>query len=226
MPPNSSSSNRKRVQELAQAFIEQGKPSEWFDVLYAEADQDASRIPWADLQVNPHFKRWVEKNKLKGQGKKAIVVGCGLGDDAEFLAHLGFDVTAFDISVKAIQWCSSRFPQSSVHYCVHDLFSLPVEWKGSFDFVLESYTLQALPEKTRMQAMPLIASLVASHGSLLIICRGRDAIEPVGTIPWPLTHHELNLFSSRGLQEVAFEDFFENDSIRRFLAEYKKIDFK
>ncbi|MDZ7952448.1 hypothetical protein [Nostoc sp. DedQUE09] len=35
-------------------------------------------------------------------GQKALVIGCGLGDDAEALAHLGFEVTTFDISPTAM----------------------------------------------------------------------------------------------------------------------------
>ncbi|MCC5670705.1 class I SAM-dependent methyltransferase [Nostoc sp. CHAB 5784] len=41
-------------------------------------------------------------------GQKALVIGCGLGDDAEAIASLGFEVTAFDISPTAIAWCQER----------------------------------------------------------------------------------------------------------------------
>ncbi len=71
--------------------------------------------------------------------RKALVVGCGLGDDAEFLSQQGFTVTAFDVSPTAIAWCKQRFPGSTVSYHVTDLFEPSAKWLSSFDFVLEYY---------------------------------------------------------------------------------------
>jgi hypothetical protein len=48
-------------------------------------------IPWADLEPNPHLLSWLEANPTDGRGRRALKVGCGLGDDAEALAELGFD---------------------------------------------------------------------------------------------------------------------------------------
>lgn len=39
---------------------------------------------------------------------RAVVIGCGLGDDAEYLASMGYEVTAFDISPTAIAMCHTR----------------------------------------------------------------------------------------------------------------------
>ena len=58
--------------------------------------------------------------KPSASEQKALIIGCGLGDDAEALAKLGFEVTAFDISTSAIAWCQQRFPDSTVNYLVAD----------------------------------------------------------------------------------------------------------
>ena len=135
--------SRQFARKLAKEYIDRGDPLGWFEALYVEGD--VSKIPWADQKVNPNFEEWLAKNGLQGQGKKALKVGCGLGDDAERLAELGFEVTAFDVSPTAIDWCQKRFPGSKVRYLVQDLFNPPQEWKRAFDFVLESYSLQVLP---------------------------------------------------------------------------------
>ena len=88
---------RERTEEIAREFYARGDATGWFDALYREAAGDAEKIPWADLEPNPYFAAWLEKHKPKGAGRKAVVVGCGLGDDSEELARLGFEVTAFDI---------------------------------------------------------------------------------------------------------------------------------
>jgi len=46
---------RARARELAKTFLERGDAKGWFEALYAEADDDAERIPWADLIPNPHL---------------------------------------------------------------------------------------------------------------------------------------------------------------------------
>ena len=72
-------------------------PTAWFDVLYSEAQGDAGQIPWARLTTHPYLQEWLDISQPQGEGHTALVIGCGLGDDAEALAKLGFQVTAFDI---------------------------------------------------------------------------------------------------------------------------------
>ena len=141
--------SRERVAELAKQFYDEGDATGWFDALYAEADGDTSQIPWADLEPNPHLVAWLEKHPLDGANKKAVVVGCGLGDDAEKLAEYGFEVTAFDVAPKGIEWAKKLHPDTKVNYLVADLFNLPDGLKGKFDFVLEIHTIQALPVSLR-----------------------------------------------------------------------------
>ncbi len=216
--------SRKIARKLAQEYIERGEPTGWFDALYSQAAGDPSIIPWADFRVNPNFEAWLSRKGVQGKGRKALKIGCGLGDDAERLAALGFEVTAFDISPTAIGWCTRRFPSSRVMYLVQDLFHLPPEWKGGFHFVLESYTLQVLPKNLRKKAIECISTLVAFEGTLLVIARGREITEPPGEMPWPLLREELQDFEAQGLSEVAFERYFDKEDppVLRFRAEYTR----
>lgn len=140
---------RARARQLAQEFAQRGDATGWFEELYTQAQGNEQAIHWADLEVNPSLVAWLGRRNIEGTGKLALVVGCGLGDDAEELARRGFEVVAFDIAPTAIAWCRQRFPQSSVEYVVADVFDPPSNWQGSFDFVLEAYTLQVLPAEVR-----------------------------------------------------------------------------
>ncbi len=195
-----------------------------FESMYVQAQGDPAAISWADLVPNPNLVRWLEGNNIDGAVKQALVVGCGLGDDAEELAQRGFATTAFDVSSTAIRWCRRRFPTSDVKYVAADLFRIPGAWKEFFDFVLESYTLQVLPVDLRPQAMTAIAALVAPGGTLLLVARGRDDDDPPGNSPWPLTREELGGFNSHGLVEQAFQDFMDDESppVRRFVITYRR----
>lgn len=220
-----SSNNPTRVSNLAAKFLQQNDPTGWFEELYSQAKGDLTQIPWANLTVNPHLASWLAQNNLEVSGKKALVVGCGLGDDAEALSKMGFNVTGFDISPSAISWCKKRFPDTSVSYVVADALKLETAWKNSFDLIVEAYTLQALPESLRQQIMSTIANYLAPEGMLLIICRGRNIDQEAGTSPpWALTREELSWLEQLGLRKVSFEDYFddENPPVRRFRIQYIK----
>jgi ubiquinone/menaquinone biosynthesis C-methylase UbiE len=216
--------DRTLARRLAAESISGGKPLEWFETLYREAGDNASVIPWADMTVNPGLATWLEFTGTDGTGRRALVAGCGLGDDAEALAAIGFEVTAFDISATCIEWCRRRFGKSPVEYCIADLFASPSSWERAFDFVLEAYTLQVLPEEIRPEAIRRIARFVAPGGTLLVIARGREPDDDAGTMPWPLLRSELAEFGNAGLNEVRFEDFVdaEEPPVRRFRVEYRK----
>jgi len=215
---------RAKAQQLAQRFVQRGDATGWFERLYTEAQGNEQAIHWADMVSNPNLVQWLNRRNVQGKGKLALVVGCGLGDDAEELARRGFEVVAFDIAPTAIAWCRKRFPHSRVAYVVAEVCDRPSAWQGSFDFVLEAYTLQVLPADVRREAAACIAGLLAKEGTLLVICRGRSAEEPPGNLPWPLTTEELDVFKGTGLRQVRFEDYFDQEEPpkRRFRVEYQR----
>lgn len=215
---------RSKICRMAQEASAAGNPVGWFDEFYRAAAGETSQVPWAKLKVNPNLAEWLTANSLATTGKNALVVGCGLGDDAEELARLGFKTTGFDISQTAINWCQSRFPNSPVNYLSADLLDLPQEWKGEFDFIFEAYTLQVLSSDLRQQAMAGMAGCLSSQGRLLIVTRARDDTEQLEQLPWPMSSRELAYLETRGLRQVSFEDYIErvDPPVRRFRAAYQK----
>ena len=214
---------RARARELARESLSRGDPVGWFEELYSGANGDERAIQWADMAPNPHLVAWLRRGNRRGEGQRALVVGCGLGDDAEELARLGYAVVAFDVSATAIAWCRRRFPGSSVDYQIADVLALPASWDRAFDLVVESYTLQVLPSEPRRRAIEAIRRCVAPGGVALVIARGRDPEDDPGQMPWPLTRSELGSFAQGGLSEVAFEDYFDGEQppVRRFRVEYR-----
>lgn len=185
--------SRSRAKELSLEHMARAEPLGWFEALYQEAEGDSSKVPWADLKPNPRLVAHAAKHQLEGQGRQALVVGCGLGDDAEFLSSLGFDVTAFDVSASAIAWAQKRFPSSRVSYRVSTLEQTAQAYPDGFAWVFEAYTVQSMPVSMRADAMRSLASLVEEDGELCLIARTRDdESEPPGP-PWPLSAMEIAL---------------------------------
>ncbi len=224
---------RARTRELAAEFNEKGEPLGWFDALYKEAEGDSEKVPWADMEPNRFFREWAESTGLKGDGRSALVVGCGLGDDAKYLNDLGFKVTAFDLSPTAIEWAKKVYDDSDIKFETADLFDPPREWiwqkekppanAGGFDFVLEIYTIQPLPLEMRPKVIDSIAAFVAPGGRLVVVTRGREDGEEVGVVPWPLSREDLSRFGGTGMVELSFQDIWDvEDEQRRFVIEYQR----
>jgi len=215
---------RARARELAAEFAGRGDSFGWFDAFYKEAGGDNEQIPWADLEPNKFFKTWADDVGLRGDGRKALVVGCGLGDDAKFLDDLGFKVTAFDISNTAVEWAKRLHAETDIQFEVVDLFEPPRGWLGAFDFVLEIYTIQPLPMEMREKVIDSIAAFVADDGELVIVTRGReDAEEPV-ELPWPLSRRDLSAFEKHGLVRKDFRimNGDEDPPVPRWVVQYRK----
>jgi len=195
-----------------------------FEDLYARVDGDASQVPWADMKAHPALSRWIGAQPKQATTLRALVVGCGLGDDAKALAAAGYDATGFDLSSTAVAWAQKRFGCGNLRFVTADLFDPPKEWAAGFDLVVEVYTLQALPDVIRSKAMDAVASFVAPGGRLLVVCRGRDEHEPAESMPFPLTRQQLDRFVQAGLVQQSFDDFMDEEDppVRRFVVEYER----
>ena len=197
---------RASINQWVSQALKESDPAGWFETLYAEAKENPERVPWALMKPNPYLLDWLVQ---PGKGK-ALVVGCGLGDDAQAISAKGFEVTAFDISPTAIAWCKKRFGQTQVNYLVADLFALDPSWRGAFEFVFSARSVQSLPLNVRSQAIRSIVAPVAPGGTLLMITQMRSEEEPDGP-PWPLSEVELNQFRELGLTEINRQVCDSND---------------
>lgn len=174
--------------------------TDWFEQLYVASEAQGSRVPWDRGAAHRHLVSWAKRGQVEGDGRRAVVVGCGFGDDADFVAALGFETTGFDIAPSAIRLAQRRFPESSVTYVVADLFDLDPAWTGAFDLVVENQTVQALPGDYRFRAINAVSSLVAPQGTLIVLAfRARDNNMVAGP-PWPLTREDIDAFANGDLK--------------------------
>jgi 2-polyprenyl-3-methyl-5-hydroxy-6-metoxy-1,4-benzoquinol methylase len=88
--------------QMVKEHQESDKPTAWFDSIYTDAQGDYKAVFWADLEPSPYLVNWLKENPVSSKQKKAIVIGCGVGDDAEALSEYGYEVIGFDISKEAI----------------------------------------------------------------------------------------------------------------------------
>jgi len=177
----------------------------FFDAVYDRAEGDSAQVPWADLKPKSELQQWLVDNP--GEGRLALDIACGLGDNAEAIAEAGYQTTGFDISAKAISWAKDRFPNSPVVYEVADLFHPPAGWVASFDLVHECYTLQALPPERFDETARAIAALVRPGGALLVYTRLANPGQIIDGPPWPLLPAQADVFADLGFSIVTRKSF-------------------
>lgn len=170
-----------------------------FEAIYAGAEAGGAQPPWDYGAPRPQLAEWAEAHDLAGGGREALVVGCGYGADAEFLASLGFRTTGFDFSPTAIAGARRKHPATEVTYLVADVLDLPREWGDRFDLVVESLTVQSMPPTQHDVAARNIGALVAPEGTLLVLATTREEGSEVKGPPWPLTRAELEVFADGDL---------------------------
>ena len=201
--------------------MEEVDPTAFFEPIYVAAAAGASAVPWDRGGPHPLIEEWARD--VSGAGRSALVVGAGLGADAELLAERGFDVVAFDVSPTAVATTRERFPGSAVEYRVADLLDPPPEWSHAFDLVVESLTVQSMPVEFHLPAIANVAAMVAPGGLLLVVATARDEADgPVDGPPWPLLRREVQAFATGGLQAGRIEAIRAPETPPRWRAEFHR----
>ncbi len=199
---------------------------EFFDGLYVAAGGGGEPLPW-DRGGAPQqlLADWAADRGLRepgGAGKRAVVVGCGLGGDAEFLARLGFAVVGFDFSAPAIEAARALNPTSTVDYEVADLLALPEGWLAGFDLVVESLTVQSLPRSIRPRVIAAVRSLAAPGGTVLVVSSQQGVRTETEIGPWPLSRADVDSFAADGFELVRLEQPPGPDGLPRWRAEFRR----
>jgi SAM-dependent methyltransferase len=183
-----------RADALAARAMDEGRPTGWFDELWSAAERDEVDMPWdrsaaADVVV--------EEVAALGDpaGRRAVVVGAGLGADAEQLARTGWSTTAFDVSAAAVRVARGRYPGSAVDYRVADLLDLPQDMVGAYDLVVEVFTVQALPPSLRAEAVRGVRRLLAPGGTAVAVQFVRGDRPADAGPPWLLDRAEMESFA-------------------------------
>ena len=210
--------DRALARRLAQESLDKGDAVGWFDALYDAAQGDASVVPWADLRVNPNLAAWLAQRPAGPLGR-ALVVGCGLGDDAEELARRGCAchrvrrrAAGHRVVPPALSRYTSRLPRGG-RVAAAARLAWSIRFRGRNLHACKSCRLNCAAA-----VIENIAGCIAPGGSLLIVARARDADGDRGAMPWPLTKDELAQFGAHGLETITFEDYLDDETppVRRF----------
>jgi hypothetical protein len=204
---------------LARASLAEGDPTGWFERLYTAAGQGDAVLPWHRGKPNAELTTWAADHP--GEGRRALVVGSALGDDAELLASAGWAVTAFDVAPTAVEGARTRFPESTVDYVVADLLKPPGEWLRAFELVVEIMNVQAMPRDFRPAALASLAGFLAPGGTGFV-CEVAEENFDMATWqspPWPFSRAEIESAAQDGVRLVRLETIRDG---ARYWAEFTR----
>ena len=106
--------------------------------------------------------------RLKIPKSRIIVLGCGTGNDASFLASQGHLVTAVDISEEAILRAKAKYPETKLLKYIHDdIFNLGQDHFKQYDVVFEHTCYCAVNPSRRNDLVVLWRKLLRETGHLL-----------------------------------------------------------
>lgn len=122
--------------------------------------------PW-DRGAAPPIAEFLRTHGITGD---VFVPGCGTGHDVRLLASqpgAGARVTGLDLSDTALDMARSHPPVSDERYEQGDLFALPEEWAGRFDWVVEHTCFCAIPPSRRADYVAAVSRVLKPGGALL-----------------------------------------------------------
>jgi SAM-dependent methyltransferase len=163
---------------------------ETFDKLYRgeptfEGGSAPTAIPWDVHQAQP---RLMEVEALGGISGEVLDIGCGLGDNAIYLASRGHSVTGLDGSQAAIEEARRRAAEAgvSVTFEVANATNL-TGYDARFDTVVDSALYHCLDEDGRQAYIAGLYRSTRPGARLHLWCFSdgniNGVIAPMGSIP-------------------------------------------
>jgi len=144
----------------------------------------AGQTGWDRGRAAPAFEALLNGPSAPKPGRLAVV-GCGRGHDARLFAARGFPVVGFDFAPSAISAAREAAERDglAMEFVAADIFALPEEYAGAFDYVLEHTCFCAIDPARRSEYVSAVARLLPPGGELiaLFLVHGRPGGPPFTT---------------------------------------------
>jgi ubiquinone/menaquinone biosynthesis C-methylase UbiE len=185
---------------------------------YDEWDQIYRKYPvkawgWELGKPRPILVEFVEKGLIK-KGK-ALDLCCGAGTNTVYLAKKGFEVTAIDISQRAIKYAKEKAGRANVkiNFMIQSFVDLPFP-DEEFDFVFDMGCFHHVEIEDRASFIEGVHRVLKKSGDYLLTCFSYKN----GSAWNHFTEKQLiSLFSgSFEINEIKHYSSIEGDGVRRY----------
>lgn len=132
---------------------------DWQQVYRASS---ATNLPWHSPRLDGDLATELESLPLRK--KRLLEVGCGLGAQAMEMYRLGFQVSATDFSVAAIDRAKQEYPE--IRFEVDDVTKTKL--RRHFDVVVDRGCFHVLEPAERVGYLKTMEKLIVPRGFLLV----------------------------------------------------------
>jgi 2-polyprenyl-3-methyl-5-hydroxy-6-metoxy-1,4-benzoquinol methylase len=124
--------------------------------------------PWDTKAPKDNVVTWQTQGLVHGA---VLDIGCGLGDNAIYLAKQGFDVTGLDISPTALSTAERRAKDAGVHVTFAVTDSTKLEgFTDAFDTIVDSGMFHCLDDNAKRSYAAAAHRATRPGATLLLSC--------------------------------------------------------
>ena len=153
--------------------------------------------PWDKSAAAPELPLLLSAGLLRG---RVLVPGCGRGHDARAIAAAGAgEVVGVDLAPSAVREARALGGPAGLRFEEGNLFSLPQDWLGNFDWVWEHTCFCAIDPSERQTYVESVHAVLRQEGRLIGTFFMNPSMEPGEQgPPFGVTEAELDqLFGKR-----------------------------
>jgi 2-polyprenyl-3-methyl-5-hydroxy-6-metoxy-1,4-benzoquinol methylase len=183
-----------------------------------------NRPPWDIGKAQYEFVRLEKEAKIISP---VLDVGCGTGENALYLAGLGYKVTGIDSAKTALKKARSKTAQRglSAEFTLYDALRL-VDLDRKFATVIDSGLFHVFSNEERPLFVRNLAAVIRPGGIYHMICFSE--LEPGSWGPRRVSQDEIRFAFKEGweieyLSEARFETNFDNDCCRAWLSSIRRV---
>jgi 2-polyprenyl-3-methyl-5-hydroxy-6-metoxy-1,4-benzoquinol methylase len=180
--------------------------------------------PWDIGRPQREIIRLAEESEIIGG---VLDVGCGSGENALYLAHLGFEVWGIDAAPSAIKKAREKAKERGikVNFLVGDALKLEL-LRTKFDTVIDCGLFHVFTDEERPIFTASLSSVLFPGGRYFMLCFSEH--EPGSFGPRRVTQAEIRATFSKGwkinyIREAKFETRFGAESVKAWLSSITRL---